>query len=127
MKKHILFISAVVFWNVLVNAGPPFDDPARPTLGQTGQLFVIKFEPGSKRFSVALAGEPVAIIGPNRIIVRGRQVPANGQPKSLDIEPANGFFQILDSVDPHSSIEIEIKDRSNQKSETFKVEMKKRP
>lgn len=124
--KRLILCTFVIFCTNLF-AGLETDDPARSTLGISGQMFTITFDPKAKRLTVSLVGEPVVSLAPNRFVIRARQFPLEGQPRSLDIEPSYGFFQILDAIEPGAPIEIEVKDQLNQNSEKFKLELMVRP
>lgn len=111
----------------VVFAGPESDDPARPALGKTGQIFTLKFVQASKRLTVSFVDKPMVTAGPDRIIVVGRQSPKEGEAKSLKISSHENVFEILDTIDPNSPVEIEVRDRSSNKSEKFKFEMPDKP
>lgn len=100
------------------------DDPGRPTVGQAGQIFTIKWTPKSKKLEVAMVGTPAASIDPEKIVVLGRVFPAKGQPKKLDLRPVDGHFLVLDQIEPDATLEIEVKDPKSKKSETIKLSPK---
>ena len=109
-------------------AGLETDDPARPTFGQTGELFTLKFSPADQRLIVSFVDQPVVSVGPARVEVRGRVFSSNNkQNKALVISPQDDSFKILDTIDPNSRLEIEVHDLINHKKETFKLEQKAKP
>lgn len=114
---------SIIFLVVQSASAQETDDPARPSLGKTGQLFTIKLTPKSKRLDIKLAGHEAASLDPGRLVVFGRIV-GDGETRVLRIEPAGGHFRILDEIEPGSQIEIEVKDRSTNKSEKLRVHSK---
>src|SRR5438045_3154446 len=97
------------------------DDPSRPVLGKTGQIFALKFIPGSKRLEIALVGSPTVTLDPDRLTVLGKVYPTKGQPKTLAVRAADHHFEILDNIDNSSAVEFEVKDRLTKKTETLKL------
>jgi hypothetical protein len=127
-RSKYLVVIALILFSSLALADIGSDDPSRPILGQTGQIFTLNFTPAGNLLTVGIVGDTVATAGPERVILLGRQYPnGNDQPKDLTIHPVNNTFEILDTIDPNSSIEIEILDRLNNRKEIFNIEQKGRP
>jgi hypothetical protein len=103
------------------------DDPARPVLGKTGEIFTLKLTPYSRRLEITLVGTPAVTLDPERLTVFGRVVSNDGPPKTLRIQAAGGHFEILDKIEPNSSLEFDIKDKTSKKSETLRVKQTSRP
>lgn len=104
------------------------DDPARPTLGKTGQLFVLKLTPKQRRLEVRLAGTPAAQLDPGRLEVFGRVFTKGGSgPTDLKIEAARDHFKVPDNIPPNAEVEIQVKDKTTNKSETLRLEQKTKP
>lgn len=122
--KSIL-VAAFVLSQVFAQTQP--DDPARPVLGKTGQIFVLKLIPGASRLEVSLAGTPAAKIEPGRLEVFGQVVKTGGAPKKLEILPAADHFQVKGAITPDEQIEIRVKDKQTKKSETLKLEQMPKP
>lgn len=103
-----------------VNAGP--DDDAmmgRPTFGQSGQIFVVRFSPESQRIDINFTGNQVATIDPDDITVLGHVFPFSGKPRELNVIWFDNHYQIQDRVGPSDHVDIEVKDRKSSKSERF--------
>jgi hypothetical protein len=114
MKWWLLFfISGPLF------AQPVSDDPARPVLGKTGQIFVLKFIPKASRLEVALAGKEAASVEPGRLEVFGKVLRQGKEPLQLEIQPAKDHYQVKGDVAPDAQIEIQVKDKKTKKSETL--------
>ncbi len=95
------------------------DDPARPVLGKTGQIFTLKFIPKSSRLEVALAGKEAARIEPGRLEILGKVIRQGSEPVQLDIQPAKDHYLVKGEVAPDSQIEIQVKDKKTKKTETL--------
>jgi hypothetical protein len=124
MKSLILVLS---FQAVVLNAQAVSDDPARPVLGKTGEVFSLKITPGSRRLDITLAGTPAATLDPEKLSVFGKIYPLKGESKTLRIEARNGYFEILDKIEDKATIEIEVKDKSTSKTETLRLRQHARP
>ncbi|MGZ3722777.1 MAG: hypothetical protein ACXVA9_07610, partial [Bdellovibrionales bacterium] len=85
MGIKYLIVSSFLITSIAM-AGPESDDPARPTLGKTGQIFTLKFWPGSKRITVGFAGKE-APLGKSRVTIIARHFPIAGEAKDLKVEP----------------------------------------
>lgn len=120
-------VSILLFQIAALNAQEISDDPARPSLGKTGEVFSLKITPQSRRLDIAFAGTPAVTLDPERLTVLGRVYPAEGQSKQLRIEARSGYFEILDKIDAKSTIEIEVKDSATNKSETLRLKQHSRP
>ena len=125
--KHILLSLLALAFVGSASADPNSDDPARPTFGRTGQLFALKFVPGTKRITISFAATPLVALGPAQVTVIARQYPISGKPQDLNIHALDDGFHISDELDPKAPLEIEVHNRGNQKSETFKVVPTERP
>ena len=125
MRPIIILILCCTSWLVL-NAQET-DDPARPVLGKTGQVFSVKLTPQNRRLEVALAGKPAVTLDPQRLTVFGKVYPSKGEPTALRIQAAADHFEVLDKIDPSSSVELEVKDRVTKKSETLRLKQNSKP
>ncbi|MGE3684314.1 MAG: hypothetical protein AB7G93_21550 [Bdellovibrionales bacterium] len=77
-----------------------------------GTMFTVNFNPKDKRVVVSLVGKPHVELGPERVIVFGREVLAGGKSKKLTIRPAGEDFEIVETLD--SKVEIEAQDRADK-------------
>src|SRR5690606_4412102 len=66
---------------------------------QEGKMFTVKLSPASKQLVVSFVGKPQVELGPDRVMVFGRERLAGGQYRKLKIRPTGSQFQIMDSVD----------------------------
>lgn len=125
MKAH--FVIGLFASLVLSSAHAQKEDVSHkgPQLNE-GQMFVVKFTPASKTVEVRLAGAPSAILGPDRIEVFGREI-RSGKTQTLTVKPVGQAFEIVEKLDSQTPVEIDIRDKSNQKKETFKFELNKKP
>lgn len=104
------------------------DDPARPSLGKTGQIFTLKLIPGQKRLEVRLAGTPAAQLDPGRLEIFGRVIKTGGgEPIRLKLQAAKDHFEIAEPIAPDADVEFQIKDKKTKKSETLRLEQKTKP
>ncbi len=103
------------------------DDPARPVLGKTGQVFTLTFTPQNRRLEVALVGKPAVTLDPQQLTVLGKVYPSKGAPTTLRIQAASDHFEVLDRIDPSSSVEFEVKDQVTKKSETLRLKQNSKP
>jgi hypothetical protein len=101
---------------------PVEDDSTRPSIGRSGELFTLQFSPGKRSITIGLAGKPALTMDSARVTVFGRVFPVKGEPKALKIVPVESHFEIVDELQPHDSIELEIKDHKTKKSEKFKID-----
>lgn len=125
--KSILILFLMTF-SLSPWADPSTDDPARPSLDKTGQLFVLKLTPKQRRLEVRLAGTPAAQLDPGRLEVFGRVfIKGDSSPTDLKIEAARDHFRIPDGIPPNSEVEIQVKDKTTNKSETLRLEQKAKP
>ena len=121
-------LMAILLFQIAVsNAQKISGDPARPVLGKTGEVFALKITPQSRRLDITLAGTPAVTLDPERLTVFGRVYPAKGEAKKLRIEARGGHFEILDKIDPKSTIEIDVRDTTSNKSETLRFKQNPRP
>jgi hypothetical protein len=124
MKTLVVILS---FYLTSIHAQDMSDDPARPVLGKSGQVFTLKITPQSRRLDIALAGKPAVALDPKSLTVFGKVYPIKGEAQNLRIESRAGHFEILDQVDPESTIEIEVKDKTTNKTETLRLKQHSRP
>ena len=97
------------------------DLSARDPRLNEGSMFTVRLTPAERRVVVSLAGKPQAELGPDRIVVFGREILPNGQSRKLTVRPSDEGFEIVDLKDSKRSLEIEVQDRSdNKKKETFR-------
>ena len=127
MFAAALLSIALIFGLSRATAGPETDDPARPTLGKTGQIFTLQFVPKAKRLTVRFVDQPLVSVGPARVVVRGRLFPAEGQAQELNVHPLGDSFEILDRIDPNSALEFEVRDLRSNQTEKLKLEQKTKP
>lgn len=86
-----------------------------------GKLFTVTFTPKAKKIAVSLAGKPQAELGPDRVVVFGREIRSNGEARTLTVKPSAEGFEIVEPVDANQPVEIEVRDRQNsKKKETFR-------
>jgi len=103
------------------------DDPARPSLGKSGQVFTLKLTPQSKRLEVSFTDKPFVTLEPDRLVVFGRVFPAKGKPKSLSIRAVGQNLELSEAIDPDATMEFEIKDKVTKKTETIRVKQETKP
>lgn len=123
-----LFVSLVVSAPSLAQVT---EDPARPFIGRSGEVFAIRFTPKSRSLEVSLVGKPTAKIDPSKITVLGRVLSQKGEPRNLAITKENSHFTIKEDQGTQESgdgkaeiLEIEVKDNKTKKSEKFQIENK---
>jgi hypothetical protein len=118
MKLMILFVMAIVGH---LSFAQETDDPSRPTMGSTGQLFTITITPKSRKLEISLAGKSAASLDPEKLIVLGKVFPVKGEPKALRIQTSEGHFELMDPIAPDSSLEFDVTDKASKKSEKLHV------
>lgn len=122
MKLLILFLLSTI-----VSAQDISDDPARPIIGKSGQIFTIKFTPRAKLMQVSLVERPLVSIDPNQLIVVGKVYPTNGKSKTLRLKMAGQNLEILDPVDDTSTLEFQVEEKMTKRKETIIVKPAGKP
>jgi hypothetical protein len=110
-------------------SGEPDDlDPARPQLGNQGEIFVLQFSPGNRRLTVDLAGKPAAILDLADIEVSGRALFESGEEKALRLKSVDRYFEILDPpIHVPAQLEFTVKDHRRKKTQTVRFKTKPPP
>jgi len=90
-----------------------------------GSLFTVSLTPKSKKVVVSVAGQPHVELGPDRVMLFGREVLSAGKTRTLTIRPAGDGFEIVEPLDVKRTVEIDVQDKSDKKKkETFKFDSK---
>lgn len=98
---------------------------ARPTLTQSGKLFVVQFTPADRKISVVAVGKPVVVLEPPKIEISARAYPSSQSPRNLSIEhKKEGGLSISESLAISTPIEIKVRDPKRSESETFRFNFK---
>ncbi|MGE4130758.1 MAG: hypothetical protein AB7F86_03925 [Bdellovibrionales bacterium] len=120
MKNRItLALIALAACTTLAQTAP--EDPARPTLGQTGKIFTVKYTPGARKIEIGLVGKPAVVMDPNKITVMGRVFSSNSKSTDLKVKPAGGHWEILNPIEESDTLELKVEDKTNKKTETLKI------
>lgn len=90
-----------------------------------GEIFTINLTPGSKKLVISFTGKPHIELGPERILVFGREILPGGKVRDLKIKPVGEGFEILEPTSLKKTLEIEVHDKtSDGKKEVIKLEPK---
>lgn len=89
-----------------------------------GSLFTVHLVPGERKLTVKLAGKPGAELGPDRVVVLGREIRADGRMRDVTVRPSGSAFQIEAPADANS-IELDVQDIVDKKrKETFRLDLR---